>query len=290
MILTLNLRKRLLLFLFVSIIGFFINIVISGLLMYKFPESTAALRIATMTQDVFMFIIPAIVTAVMVTPQAAELLGIRRTLPILPLCLGVFVVVASTPVMNLMIWLNTNVPLPENIAHQLQALEDNANSTVARLMGPHDVPNLIVTLLIVAVMAGFSEELFFRGALQRLLITGRVNAHAAIWITAMVFSLMHLQFYGFVPRLLLGASFGYAFYWTRNIWVPICMHIFNNALYIVYQWLNYGKETAPEIDSLGVSGNLISDVIIIVISAALVFVGFKLLYTFRNSPERVQQN
>ncbi|HMR19324.1 MAG TPA: CPBP family intramembrane metalloprotease, partial [Sphingobacterium sp.] len=55
------------------------------------------------------------------------------------------------------------------------------------------------------------------------------NHHLAIWITAVVFSAIHFQFYGFFPRLLLGAFFGYMMAWTQNIWVPVVAHFINNA-------------------------------------------------------------
>ncbi|MDE6269714.1 MAG: CPBP family intramembrane metalloprotease, partial [Muribaculaceae bacterium] len=107
-------------------------------------------------------------------------------------------------------------------------------------------------ILIIGVAAGVSEELFFRGALQRLLSTGGMSTHAAVWTAAVVFSAMHLQFFGFVPRMLLGAYFGYLLVWSRSIWLPAAAHALNNTVYVIMQWY-YLRNGEPDvtIDNVG---------------------------------------
>ena len=98
---------------------------------------------------------------------------------------------------------------------------------------------LLAAIIVIAVIPGIGEELLFRGFLQNLLKRIFKNDHAAIWIAAILFSAIHFQFYGFVPRMLLGALFGYLYYWSGNLLYPIIAHFINNfvsliALY-VYQ-------------------------------------------------------
>lgn len=204
--LNLTLTQRVLLFICISFVGFFMTGVLTAIVLHVFGATSPSMRIVTVLQDILVFILPAVVTALLVTRQPATLLCIDRRPPMAPLVLAIFTLLCSIPAMNYVIWLNANVPLPEGIASTLKSLEANAEGSIELIIGSHDVPNLVVAVLIVGVFAGVSEEIMFRGGFQRLLSTGGVGVHAAIWITAVVFSILHLQFYGFVPRMLLGAS------------------------------------------------------------------------------------
>ncbi len=273
--LSLSLGKSLLLLLCIFVIGFFIVGVLSSLVMMAFGASTPAMRIITVLQDVLVFIAPAVITAVMVTRQPATLMCIDSRPPLNPTLIGACTLLCSIPAMNFVIWLNTNVPLPADLHHALMAMEESANAAVESLMGPHTVGNLILSVLIVGVFAGLSEELLFRGGLQRLLVVGGVNHHVAIWTTAFFFSLLHMQFFGFVPRMLLGAFFGYMLFWTGSIWVPVILHTLNNTIYVIAEWLNYGSDSPSSVDSIG-SG---TDIAYVIISVVLTALGLTLLQT-----------
>lgn len=271
--LALTMAKRLMLLIFIFVIGFFIVGVVSSVVMHVFGVSTPALRIITVLQDLMVFILPAIVTAMMVTRRPDLLLCVGRAPALNPTLIAVCTLLCSIPAMNYVIWLNTNIPLPSYIYDALMSMEQNAESTIEALMGPHTVPNLIVSVLIVGVLAGVSEEIFFRGGLQRLLVTGGVNHHVAIWATAFFFSLLHMQFFGFVPRMLLGAFFGYLLYWTGSLWVPVLLHAINNSIYVVAGWINYGTDSPAAVDAIG-SG---TDIAYVILSAALTVIGIILL-------------
>lgn len=230
----LDLKRRLILLILVFIVGYFIFGLISSVVLGRFGvESTPAMRIIAVFQDIILFIMPAIVTALIITRRPAQLLAIDSRVPSMPMTWGLCAMLASIPAMNVVIWLNQQLPLPSSMADTMQQLEANAAAMVKSLQGPHTLPNLLMSVLIVGIFAGFSEELIFRGALQRILSTGGVRQHAAIWIAAFIFSLLHMQIYGFIPRMLLGAMFGYALWWTGCLWVPVIMHVFNNTLFLV---------------------------------------------------------
>jgi membrane protease YdiL (CAAX protease family) len=89
---------------------------------------------------------------------------------------------------------------------------------------------MLLGFLVISLIAGLSEEFFFRKMLQPRIISLTGNHHAGIWITAFIFSAIHLQFFGLIPRMALGALFGYYFCWTGNIWLPVLAHALNNAL------------------------------------------------------------
>jgi membrane protease YdiL (CAAX protease family) len=92
---------------------------------------------------------------------------------------------------------------------------------------------MIINLFIIAILPAVGEEFFFRGVLQKILIKLFKSGHVAIWVTAFIFSAMHFQFFGFVPRFILGLIFGYLFFWSGTLWLPVISHFINNAVPVI---------------------------------------------------------
>jgi hypothetical protein len=113
----------------------------------------------------------------------------------------------------------------------------------------------LVNLLVMALLPALGEEMLFRGLIQRYMIGLTRNTHAAIWITACIFSAFHLQFYGFIPRLLLGALLGYLFVWSGNLWVPVLVHFINNALGVSIYYFAPAMASSNDLDHFGTSGD-----------------------------------
>ena len=99
------------------------------------------------------------------------------------------------------------------------------------------VIDLAVNLILIAIIPALAEELLFRGCVQQVMKEWFRNVHVAIWVTAFIFSFIHFEFYGFLPRLLLGAMLGYLFYWSGSLWVPIIAHTLNNGLQVLLSYL-----------------------------------------------------
>lgn len=238
--LVLTLGKRLLLMACIFIICFMLTSAAAFVLMKLLGGNpAAAMRIGTVVQDLLAFIIPAIVTALIVTRKPAELLCIRPAANPRIFLAVLVMAFASIPALESVIYWNYHWEFPESMAEFVaaaRAMEDNAANMMRVMMQNTSVLSLIVNILIVGVLAGFSEEILFRGCFQRLLTTGGVNPHVAIWIVAVCFSAMHFQLFGFVPRIILGAYFGYLLLWTRSLWVPVVAHSLNNTLYVIAAW------------------------------------------------------
>lgn len=103
----------------------------------------------------------------------------------------------------------------------MQTQEALAEQLTNTLLAGDGLLTFLSNLVVMALMAGITEEFLFRGALQRIIGQWTANHHIVIWSAAILFSAFHLQFYGFLPRMLLGAYFGYLLYWSRNIWIPV---------------------------------------------------------------------
>jgi membrane protease YdiL (CAAX protease family) len=112
-----------------------------------------------------------------------------------------------------------------------------------QLLVMKSIPVLLINLLMLAIIPAVGEEFIFRGCLQKIFGRWIGNYHIAIWITAIIFSGIHFQFYGFMPRMLLGALFGYLLVWSGSLWLPILAHFMNNGVAVVtaYVFQQQGK-------------------------------------------------
>lgn len=272
--LLLNFRQRFVLFVSIAIIGFLIAGFAGSLIIMKFgADSTPAMRIASVLQSIFQLILPALLTALLVTRMPADFLRLRSGFSIGMLIWAFVILMLSTPAMNFIINWNNEMSLPESMSgleEWFRNSEDRAVHSLAVLQGQHNVINLIVSILIMGLLAGFGEELFFRGAFQRLLTTGGVNRHVAVWSVAFVFSAIHFQFYGFVPRLLLGAYLGYLLVWSKSLWLPIAIHALNNTLYVTLHWDYRDAATQPLSDGIGTGSSWPYAVVSAVITAVAI--------------------
>ena len=238
----------------------------------KFTNPVAGLRICTVIQDLLVFIIPAIAVAMLSTRFPASLLAVDKLPDFRMTVLAIVALLLSLPAMNLIIEWNQNISLPESlksIEEQMRNMEQSAEASIKLLLGGSNIAGLIVNILIVGVLAGFSEELFFRGALQRLLTSGSIMPHLMIWVTAFIFSAFHLQFFGFVPRMLLGAFFGYLLWWSGSLWLPILLHSLNNSIVVIAEWVNENQVDATDINKIGVSEGTTPDIILVALSVLL---------------------
>ncbi|MDE5687621.1 MAG: CPBP family intramembrane metalloprotease [Paramuribaculum sp.] len=229
---TVSAGKRLTLFLCITVICVLLTSVMTGIITYS-EQTTVRLRIATVIQDVFMFIMPSILTAMIICRKPADFLQIDKRPTVWLSILVIFTIIAAVPALNVIIKWNASLQFPEslvNIEQWMRAAENKAAIFTQTLLGGTGIGSFIMALMIVGVLAAFSEEIFFRGTLQRLFSTSGLGVHAAVWITAFIFSAIHMQFFGFIPRLLLGAFFGYVVAWSGNLWLGVLAHFTNNAL------------------------------------------------------------
>ena len=157
--------------------------------------------------------------------------------------LGTFIV--GLPLIGLVAYLNLLVPLPE----WMDRSEATGNAMLAGVLTFERAPELLLALLTVAVVPAMSEELLFRGVLQGRLLGDRLGPHLAIWLAAALFSAVHLEFAGFLPRLLLGALLGYAYRWTGSLWIPILLHLLFNGVQVGMTYLSGSFTPDTEMDT-----------------------------------------
>ncbi len=142
--------------------------------------------------------------------------------------LGIIFLLAAYPLVNLSFLVNEAIPLPD----WATSYEDQAEDTLKAILTMNSPLIFIINLIIIAILPGIGEELIFRGIFQKHVGLFLKSPIAAIWISAFIFSAIHLQFEGFLPRMALGAVLGYLYYWSGNLWVPIIAHAFNNGIQV----------------------------------------------------------
>jgi hypothetical protein len=130
-------------------------------------------------------------------------------------------------------------------------------------------------ILSIALIPGICEEYLFRGVLQKNFYLISKNIHIAVWLSAFFFSALHLQFYGFFPRMLLGVLFGYIYYWSGSIVYPMIAHIFNNFFSLTIFYFSQ-KGLLNENFEVSVNSSPKIPMVLIIISAVL-FIGFMYL-------------
>ena len=169
-------------------------------------------------------------------------------------CLIAFLfAVAALPMISLLAEWNNGMELPSYLAsleEMMRQMEESAKVLTERFLNTSSVGMMLVNLLVMALLPAVCEEMMFRGWLQRVLGKS-VNYHTAIWVSAFVFSAIHFQFYGFIPRMLIGAALGYLYYYTGSLWAPIVTHFTNNAAAVVTAFLTYNGYTSIDFDLIG---------------------------------------
>ncbi|WP_158825428.1 CPBP family intramembrane glutamic endopeptidase [Mucilaginibacter lacusdianchii] len=155
------------------------------------------------------------------------------------------VMIASQPFMEALINMNQQMVLPESLKgleKWMRESENTAQQQIEAMLKMNSIGDLIANMLVIAFLAALGEELVFRGCLQTILTRWTRNQHTAIWITAIVFSAIHLEFYGFVPRMVLGIFFGYFVAWSGSIWPGVLAHFINNGSAVLLTYLYQHKQ------------------------------------------------
>ena len=137
------------------------------------------------------------------------------------------------PFINLLGYYNAQWHLPEFLGfveEWMREAQSKNDLLMEVMLQMNATPDILINILMIVILPAVGEELIFRGIIQKQLGIWLQNPHVAILLTAVFFSAFHLQFLGFVPRLLLGMIFGYFYYYSKNLWTAIAAHFVNNGL------------------------------------------------------------
>lgn len=235
------------------------------------------LKYFQLTQSIGMFIVPSLVLSILFGKHIGKYLMLNLKPALISIVLAILIVVGASPLINVIgIW-NAEMSLPSwlaGIEEWMKQSEASATKLTELFIHTESIGGLFFNIFMIALIPAIGEEFLFRGIIQRVLGEATKNKHVAVWLTAIVFSALHLQFYGFLPRAILGAMFGYLLIWSGNLWLPVIAHFINNGMAVVAYYL-YDKGTINfNPDDVGTNSNYDMAAIIgllIVISLFVVF-------------------
>ncbi len=205
------------------------------------PASTLnSLKFMQMGSSVFGFLIPAIFFARVLVRQPKTYLKVNRHFPLILLLVVFFIMLVSSPLMEMLINLNQKMVLPQflkGLERWMRNMEDTAGQQTEILLQMKSPLSFIVNLLMIAILPAIAEEFIFRGCFQQIFTGWTRSIHWGVWLSAALFSFIHFQFFGFLPRMLLGVFFGYFAAWSGSIWPGVLGHFLNNGTALVVSYL-----------------------------------------------------
>jgi membrane protease YdiL (CAAX protease family) len=197
------------------------------------PAHIEVLRYFQVMQSVGMFVLPPFAIGWFYCGDSLRYLSMRGPVRWRFMLLGVVALLVVMPFIGLVGHLNQQMSFPEWMAgleQWMRAMEDQAEVIVQKFIAAKGTGSLLFNLFMIAVIPALGEEFLFRGVIQQIFTKMTRNYHWGIWISAFLFSALHMQFFGFIPRLLLGAMFGYFLVYSGSIWVPVLAHFVNNTI------------------------------------------------------------
>jgi membrane protease YdiL (CAAX protease family) len=235
---------------------------------YSKPSTLFVLRGLQVVQFISLFLIPSLFAAWLFSNNTKNYLGFKKPSSAAFWIMGIVIMVVAFPLSNWLGDLNKQIPFPDEVANWMTRSENEALQTVKALLSKHTVQDLIINIICVAGLAAVGEELLFRGVLQRLLIRMFKSPWAGIIIAAALFSALHMQFYGFFPRLLLGMLLGAVYWYSGSLWVSMLAHFVYDATLIIAAYFMpalLNEEDTAKLSNFAIAGTISFILVVIVI-------------------------
>jgi membrane protease YdiL (CAAX protease family) len=235
---------------------FLMLIISSAIVMVFFANDISSIeniKMIQLIQSVGILLLPPLIMAYLWSNKPAAYLHLDVFPDGRKILLVTVIMIVAVPFINLLSWLNQQMELPSflsAIEAKMRASEDQINELTERILQVKGIGALLFNVLLVAIIPALSEEFFFRGAVLKLL-SGKNKYVLSIWITAIIFSAIHMQFYGFVPRMLFGVFFGYLVLWSGSLWLPVIAHFVNNVVSVLFYYFIFNGVSLPGFDTIG---------------------------------------
>jgi uncharacterized protein len=212
----------------------------------------AFLKYILISQHISFFIVPSLILLIAMKPVMEKSLADFKVPLISDVILVIILAFCTFPVTGYAGQLNAGMHLPDwlsGVEQWMTQKEEGVNRIVKIIMMQNNFRVMLLNLLMIAVLPAIGEELLFRGVFQKIFYTLFKSGHLAVWITAILFSALHLQFFGFLPRFILGLIFGYLYFWSGTLWLPVVSHFVNNAVSVIAAYIQ-GWDRVNEIPEM----------------------------------------
>jgi hypothetical protein len=203
-------------------------------------DDSGFLRYLLIIQDISLFIVPSVIIMRLMKPKQLTGLSELKMPKVKEIGLVVILALCMFPVTSFTAQINSAMHLPEwlsGIEQWMTEKEDKASDMIEMLIASDSFWMMMLNLLTIAVFPAIAEEMIFRGVLQKIFQKLFKSGHVAIWLTAFLFSTIHFQFFGFIPRFILGLAFGYIYFWSGILLFPVILHFINNAFPVILAYV-----------------------------------------------------
>lgn len=228
-----SLLSKIVFLLSMAVLGLSLAVALS-LLFSSLMGDLAFLKFSQVIQTIFVFLLPSLFCAYLFSKNIGSFLSFRQA-ETTQYLLAVLLVMCLIPTVGVLAEINEKLVLPDflsEVEHWMKQTEANAMMLTQQFLSDTSLGGLCINIFIMALLPAIAEEVLFRGVLQRI-FSERFGIHWGIWISAFVFSFVHFQFYGFVPRMFLGAIFGYIVHYSSSIFPAILSHFTNNLISVL---------------------------------------------------------
>ena len=212
------------------------------------PENVGYTRLLQVVGSLLLLFVPALLFSWVVNGRNKFWLGFNPYVSASQILIGFLIIFAAnimaSPFEDLSKMILVHFPSLDAMA---KSLENAYNEQVAVLSNLKSWPEFLMAIVIMAFFPALFEEIFFRGAVQGLLVRWLKKPLIAILITSLVFSLIHSSIYLFISRAVLGFALGLLYQYTKNIWVNVIAHFLNNAIALTQ--LFYMSQVKQKVDT-----------------------------------------
>jgi membrane protease YdiL (CAAX protease family) len=220
----------------------------------QYMEHIGFLKLLQIFYSIGLFLVPGILAGFFIQGNSFTYILAHRRPSVVTTVIVVLLLLVAIPFINFLIELNLGLTLPDTLAgieERIRKSEQDAQDMMSAFLSAKSLLGFLVNLFMIAIIPALGEEFLFRGVIQRIFTEWFKNHHLAILISAVLFSIMHFQFLGFLPRMVLGVGFGYMFVWSGSIWIPVLAHFINNAVAVVFVYLYSDGIIRYDLDMVG---------------------------------------
>lgn len=242
----------------------------------NYEEHISLLKFLQICYSTGLFLLPSVLGAYLITGSARQYLQINRSPAIYDMVLVILIMIAVIPLMNFLAEINYSIHFTGKLSaveEHIRVSDERSKELMDSFLRSGNITGLLTNLLMIAVIPALGEEFLFRGVVQKVFYEWTRSLHVAIWIAAILFSFMHFQYFGFLQRVLLGASFGYMLVWSGSMWLPVLAHLVNNSIGVVYFYLYYREKIQYDLESVGTGKDTYIFIILSVLLTGLLLSG-----------------
>lgn len=197
---------------------------------------------------VILLVLPAFILAFLYKRDVFSFFNLRKVPSLKMIAFTIALIFTSNTFLNLLTDLNALIPLPENLAAKFSLMHDAAVAGQNQFLAFTNLPEFILVFFIMAILPAVTEEIYFRGLLEGSLFDLKLAPIHAIFISSFLFAMIHFEFYYLLPLLFMGLTLGYIYYRTKNLWLTIIAHFFNNGLIVLLTASNKANLTNIDVD------------------------------------------